>query len=95
MKRGHLKTLPIILSLGVALCVVSPSRGQDAGSTPSSTDDDRIQKLEDAVRRLSDQNQELRQEIGELKSSKTVNATRCRASRVKAWATISSVASVP
>ena len=74
MKRGHLKTLPIILSLGVALCVVSRSRGQDALSTPSSTDADRIQKLEDAVRRLSDQNQELQQEIGELKSSKSVNA---------------------
>ena len=36
------------------------------------SDADRIQKLEDAVHRLSDQNQQLQQEISELKSSKTV-----------------------
>jgi len=57
----------LALAAIAALCGVCRVNAQDAGAAPAS-DTDRIQKLEDAVRQLSDQNQQLQQEITELKS---------------------------
>ncbi|MGD1019043.1 MAG: porin [Verrucomicrobiia bacterium] len=70
MKSMQDRVAPFVISLAMAWCVAGPVRGQDTSSAVGSTDADRIQKLEDAVRQLSNQNQELQQQITDLKSSK-------------------------
>ena len=70
MKSKQDRAAFLAIGLAVALCVAGPIRGQDASNVTSATDANRIQKLEDAVRQLSSQNQQLQQEINDLKSSK-------------------------
>ncbi|HVM60962.1 MAG TPA: porin [Verrucomicrobiae bacterium] len=59
-----------LINLAAALCVTVTVCGQDTNNGTGLTDTDRIQKLEDAVRQLSSRNQELQQEINELRSPK-------------------------
>ncbi len=70
MKSKRDRIARLVVSLALALCVAGPVRGQDTNNAAGSTDADRIQKLEDAVRQLSRQNEQLQQEISDLKSQK-------------------------
>ncbi len=68
MKSKQERIACLVISLAITVCVDGPVRGQDTNNATGSTDADRIQKLEDAVRQLSSQNQRLQQEINDLKS---------------------------
>ena len=70
MKSKQDRIARLVVSLALALSAAGPVRSQDTSNAAGSTDADRIQKLEDAVRQLSRQNQQLQQEISDLKSQK-------------------------
>lgn len=67
MQARTFKRTTVAMAVAVALAGASRVTAQDT-SAPPATDADRLQKLEDAVHQLSDQNQQLQQEITELKS---------------------------